>query len=130
AGGSHALHMPSHIFLQLGFWHDAARSDRAAYDASVAWVGRKGAGDALRSYHALSWLEYELLQLGRYREAWQTVGEIEPVVKAIGQLNLLSDLSSMRARFVVETRRWDLLANERNFRNVDELFAIGMSAAR
>ena len=130
AGASHALHMPSHIFLQLGLWHDAAVSDRAAYDASTAWVRGKSLGDALRNYHALSWLQYELLQLGRYRHAWQTVGEIEPVVKATGQLNLLSDLSSMRARYVIEARRWDLLAGERNFGNVNELFAIGMSAAR
>jgi tetratricopeptide (TPR) repeat protein len=36
----------------------------------------------------------------------------------------------MRARFVVETRRWDLMSAERNFGNVHELFAIGMSAAR
>ena len=36
----------------------------------------------------------------------------------------------MRGRYVVESRRWDLLARERNFGNVNELFAIGMSAAR
>jgi tetratricopeptide (TPR) repeat protein len=35
----------------------------------------------------------------------------------------------MRARFVIETRRWNLLRGERNFGNVDELLAIGMSAA-
>ena len=35
----------------------------------------------------------------------------------------------MRARFVIETRRWSMLARERNFGNVDELLAIGMSAA-
>ena len=33
---------------------------------------RKGLPPAMRSYHALSWLQYELLQLGRYREAWAT----------------------------------------------------------
>ena len=38
---SHALHMPAHIFLQLGMWHDAAQADRAAYDASDAWVKAK-----------------------------------------------------------------------------------------
>ena len=130
ATASHARHMPSHIFLQLGLWSEAAASDRAAYDASVEWVRRKNSSAALRNFHALSWLEYELLQLGRYREAWQTIAELEPVVKATGQVNLLSDLSSMRARFAVETRRWDLLASERNFGNVNELFAIGMSAAR
>ncbi len=36
----------------------------------------------------------------------------------------------MRARYVIETRRWDLLARERNFGNADELLAIGFSAAR
>ena len=137
---SHALHMPSHIFLQLGLWPDAARSDQAAFAASDRWIKRKDLGPAMRNYHALAWLEYELLQLGRYREAWNTIGELEAVVKASGALTagrpagphnpLLSDLSSMRARFVVETRRWDLMSGERNFGNVNELFAIGMSAAR
>jgi tetratricopeptide (TPR) repeat protein len=127
---SHARHMPSHIFLQLGMWRDAAASDRAAFDTSAAWVARKQLGPALRNYHALTWLQYELLQRGKYGEAWNTIGEIKPVVDTSGQLPLLSSLSSMRARFVVETRRWNLMAYERNFANVDELFAIGMSAAR
>ena len=39
---SHALHMPAHIFLQLGLWADAEASDRAAFAASEAWVKRKG----------------------------------------------------------------------------------------
>ena len=84
----------------------------------------------MRNYHALSWLQYELLQRGRYREASSTIGEIEPVVKTSGALPLLSDLSSMRARQVIETRRWKDMAGERNFANVNDLFAIGVSAAR
>jgi tetratricopeptide (TPR) repeat protein len=137
---SHALHMPSHIYLQLGLWHDAARSDQAAVAASDRWIKKKDLGPAMRNYHALAWLEYELLQLGRYREAWDAIGELEAVVKASGVLTtgrsagphnpLLSDLSSMRARFVVETRRWNLMSAERTFGNVHELFGIGMSAAR
>jgi tetratricopeptide (TPR) repeat protein len=127
---SHALHMPAHIFVQLGMWEDAAAADRAAFAASDAWVKAKGLSPAMRSYHALSWLQYALLQLGRYDEAWAMLGELAPSVKASGNLTLLSDLSSMRARYVVETRRWDVLANERDFGNVNELFAIGVSAAR
>ena len=127
---SHARHMPSHIFLQLGLWHDAALSDRAAFAASEAWVQRKHFDAALRNYHALGWLQYELLQLGRYREAWATLDEIAPVVKATGQLTLLGDLSTMRARYVVESADWRRLANESTFGNVNELCAIGMSAAR
>lgn len=127
---SHALHMPAHIFVQLGMWHEAAQSDRAAYNASKAWVTAKGLPPAMRSYHALSWLQYELLQLGRHAEARTTLAELEPVVNASKDLRLLSELASMRARYVIDTGRWDLLARERNFGNVNELFAIGMSAAR
>lgn len=127
---SHPLHMPAHIFVQLGMWEDAAAADRAAFAASDVWVKTKGLSPAMRSYHALSWLQYELLQLGRYDEAWKTMAELTPSVKASGDLTLLSDLSSMRARYVIETRRWDVLANERDFGNVNELFAIGVSAAR
>ncbi len=137
-GASHALHMPAHVFLQLGLWHDAASSDRAAYDASTAWTQRKNLRPAMRNFHALSWLEHELLQLGRYRDASRTLDEIAPVATADApsvqgthgsHQPLLSDLSSMRARFVIETRRWSMLGRQRNFGNVDELLAIGMSAA-
>jgi tetratricopeptide (TPR) repeat protein len=129
-GSSHARHMPAHIFFQLGMWNDAAASDRAAFAVSGEVARARGLSLAMRSYHALSWLEYELLQLGRYGEAWDTIGEIAPVVKDTGLLPLLSDLSSMRGRYVIETGRWDVMASERNFGNVNELFAIGMSAAR
>jgi tetratricopeptide (TPR) repeat protein len=127
---SHARHMPSHVFLQLGMWRDAEAADRSAFAASQAWVTRRHLGPAVRNYHALSWLQYALLQRGRYREAQATLGELEPVVKSTGQVPLLSNLASMKARFVVETRRWSLLARETNFANVNDLFAIGMSAAR
>jgi len=127
---SHARHMPAHIFLQLGRWADAAAADRSAVAASDAWIARTGLPPAMRNYHALQWLQYELLQLGRYREARATIDELAPVVKATGNVTLLSDLSSMRARYVIETASWPLLATESNFGNAYELFAIGLSAAR
>jgi len=126
---SHARHMPAHIFLQLGLWHDAERSDRSAFEASQAWIERKHLDPALRNYHALAWRQYELLQLGRYREAHAALDELAPVVKANGQLNLLSDLSSMRARSVVESADWTRMTTADTFGNANELFAIGLSAA-
>ena len=138
AGASHALHMPAHIFLQLGLWHDAASSDRAAYGASIEWTRRRGLRPGMRNFHALSWLEYELLQTGRYRDASRALDAMAPFASADApsaqgshgaHQPLSSDLSSMRARLVIETRRWSLLDRERNFGNVDELLAIGMSAA-
>jgi tetratricopeptide (TPR) repeat protein len=116
---SHARHMPAHIFLQLGMWRDAAAADRGAFDISHG-----------TNFHALSWLQYELLQRGRYADASAAIGAIEPEAKRTGSVELLSDLASMRARFVVETRRWSMMAREQNFANVNDLFAIAMSAAR
>jgi tetratricopeptide (TPR) repeat protein len=127
---SHALHMPAHIFLQLGRWGDAARSDEASFRASDAWVVRRGLPQTLRNYHALAWLQYERLQQGRYRDARAALVEIEPVVKSSRQLTLLSDLSTMRARYVIEAADWTLVAAADTFGNANELFAIGMSAAR
>jgi tetratricopeptide (TPR) repeat protein len=84
----------------------------------------------MRNYHALAWLQYELLQLGRYWEASALIQDLKWVADANGPTTLLSDWSSMRGRFVIETRRWNDLAGADNFGNVDDLFAIGMSTAR
>jgi tetratricopeptide (TPR) repeat protein len=127
---SHARHMPAHVFVQLGLWRDAEASDRASWDTSNAWVRRHGLGLALRNYHALAWRQYELLQLGRYREAAALLDDIAPVAGSDPTHRVQSDLSSMRARVAVETRRWDLLAHESNFGNANDLFAIGVSTAR
>src|SRR3954469_19492931 len=128
---SHARHMPAHIFLQLGQWRDAVAADRSSFAASEAWIARKHLASALMNFHALGWLQYELLQMGRYRDAWATLDRIAPVVKSNpDNLTLLSDLSSMRARYVIETASWPRMAAESNFGNANELFAIGVSAAR
>jgi tetratricopeptide (TPR) repeat protein len=127
---SHARHMPAHVFVQLGLWRDAEASDRSSWDTSDAWVRQRGGGPALRNYHALAWRQYELLQLGRYREAAALLDEIAPVAGSDPTHRLQSDLSSMRARVTIETRRWDLLARESNFGNANDLFAIGVSTAR
>ena len=34
----HARHMPSHIFLQLGMWPEAAASNESAWEASESWM--------------------------------------------------------------------------------------------
>ncbi len=64
ARSSHALHMPAHIYFQLGMWHDAAASDRAAFDASTASVKARNLSPTLHNYHALSWLQYRAASAG------------------------------------------------------------------
>jgi tetratricopeptide (TPR) repeat protein len=127
---SHARHMPAHIFFQLGFWDEAAASDEAAWAASEALVRRKNLPLSLRSYHSLSWLQYVYLQQGRRSKADATLAEIEPVAQRSGDPSLKGIAASMRARAVVELGRWDRLRGRTQFDNNDELFAIGLSAAR
>jgi tetratricopeptide (TPR) repeat protein len=66
---SHARHMPSHIFLPLGIWDEAAASDESSFAASVDRVKRLGLSMAQADFHSLSWLHYEYLQQGRFAKA-------------------------------------------------------------
>ncbi len=127
---SHALHMPAHIFLQLGMWDDAAASDEASFRASEVWVKRKGLPVGMRDHHSLSWLLYESLQQGRFQKARAAIDLMKPAVEATGEPRFKALLSDMRARYVIETRSFEELANARDFDTSGELFAIGTSAAR
>lgn len=71
ADASHALHMPSHIYLAMGDWDGVVNSNQVSYDASVKRMMDKDLKDGDRGYHAYAWLHYGLLQQGRYVEAEQ-----------------------------------------------------------
>ena len=74
---SHAQHMPSHAFLPLGMWDEAAASDEAAFQTSVELARAKGLSATQYDFHALSWLHYEYLQQGRFAKARETMREVE-----------------------------------------------------
>lgn len=65
----HAVHMPSHIFLQLGKWDEMVASNEKAFSASMASARRKGSPASHYDFHSLYWLHYGYLQQGRHREA-------------------------------------------------------------
>ena len=65
----HALHMPSHIFVQVGAWDDVVSSNERAWAASRAWVKSHGLPGTELSFHTLWWLQYGYLQQGRYAAA-------------------------------------------------------------
>lgn len=66
---THALHMPSHIYVALGMWNEVVRSNTASYAASINRMERKGLDGTNRGYHSMAWLHYGLLQQGKYDEA-------------------------------------------------------------
>jgi hypothetical protein len=151
AASSHALHMPSHVFLPLGMWTEAVASDEASFAASAAWVKRTGRTLAEQDFHSLSWLHYEYLQQGRFADARKL---FEPMKVALAQLTksgapggaaahshseigrgfdatgLQSEMASMRARAVIESGAWSEMKGQANFGNIDELFSVGMSGLK
>ena len=66
---THALHMPSHIYVALGMWNEVVSSNEASYQASLDRMERKGLNGKARGYHSMAWLHYGYLQQGRYEKA-------------------------------------------------------------
>src|SRR5262245_38789717 len=109
----HALHMPSHIFLQLGMWPEAAASNEASWAASDTWGQQKHLPISKRDYHSLHWLLYIYLQQGRYGKAEALLTQMRQSLAEFPKddpLNLMFGtftLANMASTFVVETERWD-----------------------
>lgn len=75
---SHALHMPSHIFVRLGLWQESIDSNVAA---SAAAAKATEAHQAMPHYqfHAMDYLAYSYAQLGQAAKADQVLAELEKV---------------------------------------------------
>jgi hypothetical protein len=136
---SHALHMPAHAFVQLGYWAEAAATDRASWDASVQWAARRGLPNTMRDFHSLTWLHYEWTQLGRFREAAGALVLVDEALKVakptdtigghhyidsaigrgIGPEALRLDRGSMRARYIIEGERWSEMKGHGSFDGID-----------
>ena len=111
----HARHMPSHIFLQLGMWPEAAASNEAAWESSDAWMKRRKLSLNVRDYHSLHWLMYAYLQQGRHKKAEELLALMKKVMSESTYDNKLrpgyyeNNWANMAAAFIVETERWDLV---------------------
>ena len=70
----HALHMPSHIFVQLGMWDEAQASNEASWAASMAAAAKKHLDTSYYDFHSLGWLmsiSFERGQRGHALEVLQ-----------------------------------------------------------
>jgi tetratricopeptide (TPR) repeat protein len=100
----HALHMPSHIFVQLGRWSDVAASNEASWAASVAWTERRKLPIEKRDFHSLSWLSYAYLQQGRYGKARETLDLARKAAEESPEsARIAGALDGMEARYLIET---------------------------
>jgi tetratricopeptide (TPR) repeat protein len=103
---THALHMPSHIFLASGMWPEVVSSNEASWKASLDRTQRQKLSADAHSFHALSWLGYGYLQQGRWADARRTLATMEEDARASGSEKSRTHLVSMRAAYAVATGRW------------------------
>ena len=150
---SHAQHMPSHAFLPLGMWEEAAGSDLASWESSTTWVRKTGRTINQQDFHSLSWLHYEYLQQGRFLKAAEVSAIVNRALNDTLKLGpaaamagpghgamaseigrgydaggLRNELANMRARSIIEGADWHLMKGKASFDNVDELATLGLSA--
>jgi tetratricopeptide (TPR) repeat protein len=96
----HAYHMPSHIFTRLGYWDEAAMTNENAWQISNDDVKEAGEPGELRDFHALNYLSYNYLQLGRYKDAKKTVDLFAAQYAATTNRTTAPDSQDLQARHV------------------------------
>src|SRR6476619_415712 len=106
----HALHMPSHIFTRLGLWEDSISSNLASAAAARKDFQRTRPGADAFSFdqlHAMDYLTYAYLQLGRDAEARKIVQEASRAER-FDKENFAAAyaLSAIPARLALERRDW------------------------
>jgi tetratricopeptide (TPR) repeat protein len=115
---AHAIHMPTHIFIQHGMWDYVSRNNQRSYDAARAlWKPGDTMGDAI---HPLDWGQYGDLQLGDYAKARLWIDRIEEMSQQGGFLEggargqggvarARNTESLLKSRYTVETEEWKIL---------------------
>ncbi|MCI0623042.1 MAG: hypothetical protein L0387_15515 [Acidobacteria bacterium] len=107
-GVPHALHMPSHIFVRLGLWEEAIASNVASAEAARQYARHaKMDGSWDQELHAMDYLVYSYLQLGREADAKQVVEHLS-AVKTVSPPGTTGDYAwaAIPARFCLEREDW------------------------
>ena len=101
---SHALHMPSHIFIRLGLWQDCINSNLAAA-AAAARATRAHQADSGYQFHAMDFLDYAYLQSGQDSKARTLVEELKNVPGASDE-EIADKQAMFSARNALESHQW------------------------
>ncbi len=107
---THALHMTSHIFTQLGFWEESADFNARALKASAERLSK---GEiSLHHLHALDFLVYAELQRvndAHAIEMFDYLGSLQPPYQ--DHIATANAFTAVPARLALERRNWALAAN-------------------
>ncbi len=103
----HAQHMPSHIFIRLGYWEETVESNQEAFRAGMANARARRTSPAGEQLHALDYAVYAHLQRGQDSAAQATVAVAQALEIPRGQ-SLVGDYNrtAMDARLSLERGDW------------------------
>ena len=106
---AHAQHMPSHIFIRMGLWQEAIRSNLDAEASAKAFARRhKMAGAWDEQLHAMDYLAYAYLQSAQDKQAWAVLDEMNKIQSVEPQtFKVAYAFAAIPARYALERKRWD-----------------------
>jgi tetratricopeptide (TPR) repeat protein len=126
----HALHMPSHIFTRVGSWQESATTNKRSMEVA------KAGGEPDEAYHAVDYMVYAYLQLGRDAEARRAIDEAMKVSGITPRFIAPYAIAAMPARYALERGAWQEAAKLQpaggNFPFTESItyFARALGAAR
>lgn len=109
---SHALHMPSHIYVAMGMWDKVISSNKNSYQASLKRMERKQLGNEARGYHAYHWLQYGQLQKENLDEAKNMLNTMKTFAEETPSKRARTHLVYLKGSYLVDSDKWD--SNEAN----------------
>src|SRR5256712_2092867 len=104
----HAQHMPSHIFTRLGYWQDSINSNRVSAEVAKAELKQTNLeAGSYNALHAMDYITYAALQLGRDKEARAVLDELPRLTRIDSeQVPAPFPLPAHPPRYALERRAW------------------------
>ncbi len=103
----YALHLPAHVYLDLGRWPEMVRSNKQAWDLSEKILKKDKGKIEDWDYHTYWWLLYGYLQEGRFEKAADMVRSMHMYTRYSNSVRMQYFLAMMKAAYLVETGNWD-----------------------
>lgn len=105
---AHAQHMPSHIFVRLGYWDEVIQSNLVAVESAKCYAESTGLeGHWDEELHCLDYLIYAYLQKGdnnTAKQQWEylkSMRKVDPV-----NFKVAYAFAAIPARYLLENRMW------------------------
>ena len=128
---SHALHMPSHIYLSLGMWDKTAELNRRSFEAAKANSDRRGEALNNHGWHALWWWHYAETQRNDPVAARSLYQRAVDLAGSKPDRTAAAHVTRIRAQHVAATGETDILdAVPRADASIYDLYATALASIR